>query len=79
MLIGSFITIIFLLYILKPAPTNLFCDEWSENIDDKFMKLDNQINSAQTLEEYGDEWMNTQRESLIYETACSLYLGSAPT
>lgn len=75
MLIGSFTTVILLLYITKPAPVNLLCDEWSESIDNKFTELDSQINSEETLEEYGDEWMNTQRKGLIHEIACSLYVG----
>ena len=65
-MIGSITIVLFLVYMIKPAPANIFCDEWSADIDGKFGMLENATPSEEAI----TGWMNTQRETLIYYTMC---------
>ena len=68
-MVGAIVVAAFLLYMIKPAPVNAFCSDWNDSIFDRFTSLDKKF--TYESEELGNEWMNLQRESLIYDTACS--------
>ena len=68
-MIGSIITALFLLYMIKPAPANAFCSDWNDNLYDRFTTLDKQF--TKPSQKLANEWMTLQRESIIYTTACT--------
>jgi hypothetical protein len=69
-LVVSLIAAAFLLYMIKPAVANTYCYEWEMDLDDRFTSLDKEF-SADPSEKLMLEWTSLQRESLIYETACT--------
>ena len=79
-MIGSLIMSAALLYMIKPAVADTYCQEWEMDLSNKFDNIDRQLNTAKVLmistndlteEELITERTTLQRASLLFVIACS--------
>lgn len=66
-MVGAITVALVMLYMIKPAQINAFCSDWNDKLFDKYTDIENAPPSDKAVM----DWINAERESLIYDTACS--------